>query len=281
MNTNKSTLLLILLVAMIVMACEPILNKLSGGQNRIQLSNPGPSQARTLTVFAAASLTDVFKEIGREFELANPGVQVIFNFAGSQVLRMQLQQGAHADVFASADHKNMDLLIAENLIASNSYQDFATNQLIIILASGNPGKLETLNDLSNPDLKLILADPSVPAGNYARQVLSKMSKDPAYGEEFTSAVLSNVVSNETDVRQVVTKVELGEADAGIVYISDVVAVPGLATLSFPEGFNIIAQYPIAILSSALNPEPAEKFISFVLSPGGRAILEKWGFSDGE
>jgi molybdate transport system substrate-binding protein len=266
---------------MIVMACEPILNKLSGAQNRIQLSNPGPSQIKTLTVFAAASLTDVFKEIGKEFESTNPGVRVIFNFAGSQLLRMQLEQGARADVFASADHKNMDLLISENLVASNSNQDFATNQLVIILPPGNPGGLETLNDLSNPDLKLILADPSVPAGNYARQVLSKMSKDPAYGEEFTSAVLSNIVSNETDVRQVVTKVELGEADAGIVYISDVVAVPGLGTIPIPEQFNIIAQYPIAILSTSPNPDLSAAFVTYVLSPACQAILEKWGFTSGE
>jgi molybdate transport system substrate-binding protein len=281
MNTTKGTILFILLVPLIAFACEPILNKIAAAQNVIESSNPSRTQTRTLTVFAAASLTDAFKEIGAKFETENPGVRVNLNFAGSQILRMQLEQGARADIFASADHKNMDALATESLIITNSYKDFAANRLIVILPPENPGKLENLDDLAKANLKLILADPSVPAGNYARQVLTKMSEDPVYGENFASAVLANLVSNETDVRQVVTKVELGEADAGIVYLSDVVAVKGLGTLTIPERFNIIAQYPIAILSTSSNPNLAEEFIAYVISPAGQAILEKWGFTVGE
>jgi molybdate transport system substrate-binding protein len=281
MNTTKGTILFILLVPLIAFACEPILNKIAAAQNVIESSNPSRTQTRTLTVFAAASLTDAFKEIGAKFETENPGVRVNLNFAGSQILRMQLEQGARADIFASADHKNMDALATESLIITNSYKDFAANRLIVILPPENPGKLENLDDLAKANLKLILADPSVPAGNYARQVLTKMSEDPVYGENFASAVLANLVSNETDVRQVVTKVELGEADAGIVYLSDVVAVKGLGTLTIPERFNIIAQYPIAILSTSSNPNLAEEFIAYVISPAGQAILEKWGFTAGE
>jgi molybdate transport system substrate-binding protein len=281
MNTTKGTILFILLVPLIAFACEPILNKIAAAQNVIESSNPSRTQTRTLTVFAAASLTDAFKEIGAKFETENPGVRVNLNFAGSQILRMQLEQGARADIFASADHKNMDALATESLIITNSYKDFAANRLIVILPPENPGKLENLDDLAKANLKLILADPSVPAGNYARQVLTKMSEDPVYGENFASAVLANLVSNETDVRQVVTKVELGESDAGIVYLSDVVAVKGLGTLTIPERFNIIAQYPIAILSTSSNPNLAEEFIAYVISPAGQAILEKWGFTVGE
>jgi len=278
MNTIKGTILFILLVPLITFACEPILNKITAAQNVIEPSSPSMTRTRTLTVFAAASLTDAFKEIGAEFETQNPGVRVNLNFAGSQILRMQLEQGARADIFASADHKNMDALAAENLIIPNSYQDFTTNRLIVILPPENPGKLENLDDLSKPNLKLILADPSVPAGNYARQVLTRMSEDPVYGENFASAVLANLVSNETDVRQVVTKVELGEADAGIVYLSDVIAIPGLGTITIPERFNIIAQYPIGILSTSPNPDLAKEYLAYVFSPAGQGILEKWGFT---
>jgi molybdate transport system substrate-binding protein len=280
MNLKKGNILIVLLVVLIMIACEPLLNK-KDAQSMIKPSNQGSPPKRTLTVFAAASLTDAFKEIGREFEATHPGVQVNFSFAGSQVLRMQLEQGASTDLFASADHKNMDFLISESLVVPNSEQDFTTNRLVVILPPGNPGNLETLHDLSMPHIKLIMADPSVPAGNYARQVLTRMSKDPAFGKDFISAVLANVVSNEIDVRQVVTKVELGEADAGIVYQSDVVAVPGLITIPIPEGFNILARYPIAVLSSSLNPDLAGEFIAYVVSPAGKAILESWGFSPRE
>ena len=281
MNIKKSNTLIVLLVALIMIACEPLLNKINGAQSMLRPSDQGSSPKRTLTVFAAASLTDAFKEIGREFEAADPGVQVNFSFAGSQVLRMQLEQGASTDLFASADHKNMDFLISEGLVVPNSEQDFTTNRLVVILPAGNPGNLETLHDLSLPHIKLIMADPSVPAGNYALQVLTRMSKDPAFSEDFSSVVLANVVSNEIDVRQVVTKVELGEADAGIVYQSDVVAVPGLITIPIPESFNILARYPIAVLRSSLNPDLAGEFIAYVVSPAGKAILESWGFSPGE
>jgi len=231
-------------------------------------------------VFAAASLTGAFQEIGKNFEMTNPGVSINFNFAGSQILRTQLEQGALADVFASADHKNMDLLITENLVAGNTYQDFATNQLVVILPPGNPGDVQTLRDLARPNLKVILADASVPAGNYARQILSNMSKDPEFGADFSEKVLANVVSNETDVKQVVTKVELGEADAGIVYTSDSIASPDLLTISIPDNFNVIASYPIASLTSAPEPQLATAFVAYVTSPAGQAVLIKWGFSPG-
>jgi molybdate transport system substrate-binding protein len=231
----------------------------------------------TLTVYAAASLTGAFQEIGNDFEAANPGVNVIFSFAGSQILRTQLEQGAIADVFASADHKNLDMLVTDNLVAPNTYQDFTTNKLVVILPAGNPGDVQTLSDLAKPDLKLVLADASVPAGNYARQTLTKMSTDPIYGSDFSTKILANVVSNETDVKQVVAKVELGEADAGIVYISDAVAAPDLLTISIPDAYNVIAEYPIATLTKAPERDQADAFVSYILSPTGQSVLHKWGF----
>ncbi len=240
-------------------------------------SSNADQSAHALIVFAAASLTGAFQEIGQGFESANPGVKVSFNFAGSQILSTQLEQGAQADVFASADQKNMDLLLADHLVLAGMVQQFATNSLIVILPKGNPGKVASLADLARPGLKLVLADASVPAGNYARQVLDRLSEDTAYGSDFSLKVLANVVSNETDVKQVVTKVELREADAGIVYASDAVATPELLTLAIPKKFNVVASYPMAALSNAPSPILAKEFVGYVTSAAGQAILAKWGF----
>ena len=236
------------------------------------------SAPQTLTVYAAASLTGAFGDIGKAFEAAHPGVTVKFNFAGSQVLRTQIEQGAPADVFASADHKNMDPLVTENLAASGAAQDFATNLLTVILPPKNPANIKTLQDLAKPGIKIVLEDASVPAGNYTRQILTNMSKDPTYGTDFSSKVLANVVSNETDVKQVVAKVDQGEADAGVVYVTDALAAPDLISISIPENYNVIAHYPIVALEKAPNPDLAAAFVAYVLSADGQAIMKKWGFS---
>lgn len=231
---------------------------------------------RTLTVFAASSLTGAFSEIGSRFEADNPGVIVTFNFAGSQTLRSQIEQGAEADVFASANMKEMNtLVITSTLVAEDSPQVFLTNHLLVILPAGNPAAIETLEDLSRPGIKLVLAAEDVPVGRYARQALEQL--EDLYGEGYRDAVLSNVVSNEDNVKQVVTKVELGEADAGIVYVSDAVAAPDLERLEIPAEYNVVAEYPIATLTGAPEPDLASAFIAFVLSPEGQSILETWGF----
>ena len=232
---------------------------------------------RTLTVFAAASLTGSFGDIGKAFEAANPGVTVAFNFAGSQVLSAQIIQGAQADVFASANHTEMDKLVTANLVAAG-YKDFVANLLEVILPANNPANVQTLQDLAKPGLKLVLEDKSVPAGTYSLQILANMSKDPAYGSDFSTKVLANVVSDETDVKQVVAKVQLGEADAGIVYITDAIAAPTLKTIVIPNNFNVIARYPIGALSNAPQPDLASAFVTYVLSADGQAIMKKWGFS---
>ncbi len=232
-----------------------------------------------LTVFAAASLTEAFQEIGQAFETAYPGTQVTINFAGSQQLALQIEQGAQADVFASANQRYMDQLVANGLVAGDAPATFARNQMVVILPAQNPGQVETLHDLAQPGLKLILAGEQVPVGAYARQVLEQMASDPAYGPGYQEAVLANVISNEENVRQVVAKVQLGEADAGIVYCSNVTpALAGkLGEIAIPDQFNVTATYPIAVLKSAPNDDPARQFVQFVLGPEGQRILERWGF----
>jgi len=234
------------------------------------------SVSKTLNVFAAASLSNAFPEIGRNFEAANPGTTVSFNFAGSQALRTQIEEGAPADVFASANKTEMDALITDNLVAPDAPRQFLNNKLVVILPANNPAGLEKLADLTQPGIKLVLAAEEVPVGKYARQALDNMNRQ--FGNDFKDKVLANVASNEDNVRQVVAKVQLGEADAGIVYTSDAVAAPELKIIEIPAGLNVIAKYPIAPLVKSENNELAKAFITYLLSPDGQAVLQKWGFA---
>jgi len=256
----KRFALLVLLLATLLTACGPT-------------ATPEP---RTLTVFAASSLTDAFTEIGQNFEAAHPGVTVTLNFAGSQALRTQIEEGAAADLFASANTKEMETLLSEALVPADTAQVFLTNQLLVILPAENPANIQSLADLANSGLKLVLAAEEVPVGKYARQALENLNA--LYGAAYKDKVLANVVSNEDSVKQVVTKVQLGEADAGIVYISDAVAAPELKTIEIPADYNIIAKYPIAALISASQPDLAAEFIAYILSADGQAVLQKWGFT---
>jgi molybdate transport system substrate-binding protein len=240
-------------------------------------AQPQPSAApeeHSLIVFAAASLTDAFTEIESSFEAANPGVTVKFNFAGSQALRTQIEEGAAADVFASANTKEMEALAGGGKLAGEA-GPFVNNVLVIIAPADNPAGLATPQDLARPGLKLVLAAEEVPVGKYARQALGQL--ETLYGAGYRDSVLANVVSNEDNVKQVVAKVRLGEADAGIVYQSDVVAAPELTTIEIPAEANVVAVYPITVLRESAEPVLAQDFIDYVLSDAGQATLLKWGF----
>jgi len=236
---------------------------------------PSAPPPPTLTVFAAASLADVFAEIGKGFEAARPGVKVVFNFGGSQALRAQLEQGAVADVFAPASEAEMEKAAASGLVASGGARPFAVNRLVVILPKDNPAKVEKLEDLARPGIKIVLAAEVVPAGQYTRAALDKMEKQ--FGSGFKDRVLANLASSEDNVRQVVVKVQLGEADAGFAYASDALAAPELQTIPLPAEYNVVAAYPIAVLTSAPHPDLAAEFVEYVLSAEGQAALTKWGF----
>lgn len=233
-------------------------------------------QRKTLTVFAASSLTDAFEEIAIAFESENPNVQVQFSFAGSSTLATQIIEGAPGDVFASANTAQMQRVIDEGLIAGEPIT-FARNQLVLLVPEDNPASIESLADLANPGIRLILAAPEVPVRTYTDTMLSRLAADSDFGEAYRTAVLENIVSEEPNVRQVSAKVALGEADAGIVYHSDV--TPDIAArvfaLPIPDEFNTIATYPIAQISESGEPELAQQFIRFVLSDTGQDILETW------
>jgi molybdate transport system substrate-binding protein len=231
-----------------------------------------------LMIFTAASLTDAFKEMAAQIEQANPGTKLTFNFAGSPTLRTQLAQGARADVFASADEPNMYGAEKDGTL-SGEPRIFARNLLVVVVPANNPAGIKTLQDLAKPKLKLVLTNKDVPVGNYARQALDKMSQDPAFGNDFAKRVLANLVSEETNVKQVAAKVQLGEADAGIVYSTDITQAirSAVRVIDIPPEFNVIAKYPIAAVKDTRNESGARAFIEYVLSPAGQAILTRHGF----
>lgn len=231
-----------------------------------------------LIVFAAASLTDAFTELGEAFTAAHPEIQIILNFGSSSMLATQLVNGAPADIFASANPRQMQVAVDAERIGSEPVI-FARNRLVLITPADNPSAIESLADLQKPGLLLVLAAPEVPVRDYTDTMLDLMADAPEYSEAFREAVLANVISEEGNVRQVVTKVALGEADAGVVYSSDI--TPDIAedviTFEIPDIYNTIAEYPIAITDDTDNAVAAQAFVDFIVSDEGQAILEKWGF----
>jgi molybdate transport system substrate-binding protein len=226
-----------------------------------------------LTVFAASSLGDALQELGRRFAQEHRGATVAFNFAGSQELRTQLEHGARADVAAFADELQLQTLVREGLAGPPSI--FARNQPALIVPKGNPAGLRSLRDLPRAR-RIVFGDPSVPVGAYTARVLD--AADARYGPGFRQAVEARVVSRELNVRQVLAKVSLGEADAAIVYRTDALAARNtVETVVIPAELNVEAAYPIAALRNAPEPELASAFVRLVLSPEGQAILARHGF----
>ena len=225
---------------------------------------------------AAASLTAAFTDVASGIREAHPRLRIVYNFAGSQALRTQLEQGAAADVFASADDVQMQRALDSGLI-DGPPRVFVRNTLLIIVPRDNPGRVTSFGDLAKPGVKLTLAGPQVPAGRYSREVLQAAQADD--GTDFAARVLRNLVSEETSVKQVLVKVQLGEADAGIVYASDVSekVLQDVSTVPIPGAYNRLASYPIAATRAARNPSGAVAFIRFVRSPAGQAILKAHGF----
>jgi molybdate transport system substrate-binding protein len=268
----------VLLLAAAVLAGVACSSKGEAPVEQTPTSRAGAALSGGLTVFAAAAFTDACKAMKTRLEEDNPDLSITFNFASSTQLRAQLEQGARADVFASADEKEMDLARQAGLLAGEPAV-FARNRLVVILPRDNPAGIETLQDLSRPGVKLDLVNENAPAGAYARQFLEQASAAPGFGADFEQRALANVVSEEENVKQVVAKVRLGEADAGISYFSDVTpeAAPDLLTIDIPDELNPIAIHLIAVLKDAGDPVLARAFVDYVLSAEGQAILQAQNF----
>lgn len=246
----------------------------------LTVAAPFPAPApHTLTVFAAASLQEAFTALGDTLEHQRPGLKVVFNFSGSQTLALQIQQGAPADVFASADDHWMSL-VKDSGHVSGTPRVFAHNQLVVIVPVSNPGHVDRLSDLGRPGLKLVLAAEGVPAGKYARTVMANLARLPGFGRDFATRVNANIVSNEENVKSVVTKVRLREADAGVVYGTDITpdVAEDVRTLGIPPEANVTADYPIAVLTHAPDSADARAFVDLVLSAKGQRVLASRGFT---
>jgi molybdate transport system substrate-binding protein len=236
-----------------------------------------PPEGGDLTVFAAASLSDAFEAIEQELETAIPNLSITYNFGGSQALVTQLQEGAQADVFASANVAQIEAAMEANLVV-DAPSPFVHNRLAIVLPADNPADISAPADLGKEGVLLVLAQAEVPAGRYARESVCHMATDTAtYGAGFVERVAANVVSEEEDVRDVLAKVALGEADAGIVYVSDAVAAGDqIQVVGIPDEVNVIATYPVAVLAQG-DPTLGSAFIAYLLSDEGQALLERFGF----
>ncbi|WP_432848151.1 molybdate ABC transporter substrate-binding protein [Amycolatopsis sp. CA-161197] len=228
-------------------------------------SPAGSSATGTLTVFAAASLTESFNELGKEFEAAHPGVTVKFDYEGSSALVQKLDNGAKADVFASADQANMDKAVQGGVIDGQPTV-FATNKLAIAVAKGNPKGIKTFSDLTKAGLTVVVCAQQVPCGAATKKV------------EDNTHVTLKPASEETDVKQVLAKVQSGDADAGLVYVTDATsAADKVDKVDFPESSGAINSYPIAVVKDAPQAALAKEFNDFVLGAQGKAELTKIGF----
>lgn len=241
------------------------------------LIQPVRAQPATLTIFAAASLTDVMMTMGDAFQDVYPETDFVFNFAGSSTLAAQIMQGAPADIFASASMSRMADVVSDELIDPDTVQVFAHNTLTLIVPQDNPADIVSAQDLAQPGVLLVLAVPGVPVRDYADVLLDDLND--VYGNDYRDAVMANLVSEETHVRRVAARIATGEADAGIVYRTDV--TPDIADsvrlIALPEDTGPIAEYPIAPLLATAHPDLAGQFIDFVRSDTGQRILLDAGF----
>ncbi|MGW1770443.1 molybdate ABC transporter substrate-binding protein [Streptomyces sp. NPDC002104] len=262
---NRRTAALTLSAALLVpalAACGSSDDKKDTAGSSPSASASAAPKAANLTVLAAASLTDVFKTAGAAYEKAHPGTKVTFSFAGSQELAAQVKQGAPADALVTADTKTMTGLLGQ----TNDPAIIAKNRLVIATGKGNPFKVAGLKDLADTKLKVVLAAPEVPVGRYSKQILDaqKIEVKP--------------VSQEPNVRAVLSKVELGEADAGLVYKTDTLkSGDKVAVVEIPDAENAVASYPAASLKGSKNPEAAAAFVAWLTTPEAQKILQDAGF----
>jgi len=229
-----------------------------------------------LTVLAASSLTDAFGELAGRFEEQNPSVEVRQSFESSSTLLAQIQQGAPADVFASASEEEMDTAVEEGLAAGEP-EVFAKNREVVMVPKDNPAGIRAFKHVAKSGVKLVLAEDGVPAADYALEILGKAEEE--YGPGFEKDVLSNVVSREADVRASVNRVVVGDADATFGYASD--HTPDIRdqveVVPIPPDLNIIATYPVAALEDAKEPDLARRWVDLVTGEEGQRVLGKWGF----
>jgi len=266
MRRSLSTLAATALLALGLAGCGPSAdNSANPGSGAYASSSTTPDPSGDITVFAAASLTESFTELGKQFEAAHPGTTVTFSFAASSALATQINSGAPADVFASASAKNMDQVVQAG--GASDPKVFAKNVMEIATPPNNPAGITTVNDLATSSVKTALCQPQVPCGSVAKKVFTK------------AKITVMPVTLEPDVKSVLSKVQLGEVDAGMVYVTDVKAAGDkVEGVTIPDDVNASTDYPIAALSKSGNTAVASAFVDYVLSPAGERVLTDAGFT---
>jgi molybdate transport system substrate-binding protein len=232
-----------------------------------------------IIVFAAASLTESFRELETRFEARHPGADVVLNLASSYHLAQQLCAGAPGDVFASANERQMEAVVSCQRVDVETVRRFARNRLVVVMPQGNPADVKQFSDLARPGLRLVLAAEETPIGAYTRQMLQTAASSNEWGQEFMNAVIENTASFEENVKAVFSKVLLGEADAGVVYVSDTEGDDSgiIRTMQVPDSVNVLASYPVAIVNDSQEKQLAGLFLEFLLSKEGKDCLAAHGF----
>lgn len=252
----------------------------AAGYTAAQPAAEPASDQSELIVFTAASLTGAMTDIAKAYEAVHPDTKIVLNFDGSQALRTQIEQGAHADLFLSANTRHMTALQGECLMVNDSVRVFAKNRLALLVPRENRANITSLSDLARPGIRLVIGTKEVPFGDYTRQLLGKMADDTAYGPVYRDAVMKNVISEEPAVTSLVAKLRIGEADAGIAYASDVSKEDKtlITTLPIPDQYNVIAVYPLGIIQESMVKDRSAMFVQFITSPEGDAFLTQYGFT---
>jgi molybdate transport system substrate-binding protein len=271
-HKNTLTILIvatILLIALIIAGCTSSTPVPAAGT-----PSPSPVPKTTITVFAAASLSSAFNQTKAQFEVLHPEANIIYNFDSSGTLQTQIEQGAKADVFASAATSNMNTLKNEKLINNSTVVNLAKNKLALIVPNSNPAGITSLTDLNKSGLKLIVCGNSVPCGKYTLQMLQALRNTSGYGADYYNKVVANQVSQEPSANSAVTKIATGEGDVAIVYASDVQEQyqNTVKTIAIPDSLNVVATYPIGVIAGSPHQALAKAFVDFVISPACQAIM---------
>jgi molybdate transport system substrate-binding protein len=236
----------------------------------------GSGEQPDLTVFAAASLTNVMGDLQVPWQTAHPGSELILSLDASSALRAQIEQGAPADILASADTRNVQLLV-DGCLARGPITAFAGNALVVVVPSDNPASISSPADLARPGVRYVAAGPEVPITRYAVEAIENLAALPGYPADFVAAVAANTVSEEGNVRAVLAKVELGEADAAIAYLTDAWSSDGVTSVPIPAEANVPATYAAVAVGATSQPGLAADFLEFLTGPDAQAVLASYGF----
>ena len=274
MRRLPSPVVLVIVLAVVLAACS------SDGAAASATGSPGPASpsvsAGDLTIYGAASLKGALDKAKAAYEAANPGTTLVISTDASSALETKIEQGAPADLFLSADTMNPGKLVDKGLAAGDPVP-FAGNKLTVIVPADNPAGIRTPADLARPGVKVIAAGDDVPITKYANQLVANLAKQPGYPADFAAAYAANVASKEDNVKAIVAKVELGEGDAGIVYVTDAKASTKVSTVDVPDSANVSATYDGLVVRASRNPAAATAFLDWFAGPDGQVILRSFGF----